>query len=178
MTQKHYRVKNPGQNPNWLHEPQAGPASAPGAPRHAQASPGRAPRAPTPCASRPHAVRLARPALACCALPPARLPRAPAPASRVRASPVTPCSSVRARPRRARLHSARPYAPAHSPAPARPLTLACSARPARPARTRRAAQRPAPCSTTYCSMISNLLHQIFFFFFMINIFFFFLIPAV
>ena len=33
VTQKHYRVKNPGQKPNWLHEPPTGPASAPEARR-------------------------------------------------------------------------------------------------------------------------------------------------
>ena len=37
-TQKHYRVKNPGQKPNWLHEPPTGPTSAPSAPRRARAS--------------------------------------------------------------------------------------------------------------------------------------------
>ena len=38
VTQKHYRVKNPGQKPNWLHEPPTGPASTLGAPRRARAS--------------------------------------------------------------------------------------------------------------------------------------------
>ena len=47
VTQKHYRVKNPVQNPNWLHEPLTGPASAPGVPRRAHAC--RVVASPAPC---------------------------------------------------------------------------------------------------------------------------------
>ena len=79
VTQKHYRVKNPGQNPNWLHEPQTGPASAPGAPRRAPCLP--MPRTlPVPAAQAPRAcpVRPVRPAPS--ARQPSRAPAAACPA--------------------------------------------------------------------------------------------------
>ena len=75
VTQKHSRVKNPGQKPNWLHEPPTGPASAPG---HAQATPRpRACRAPAAhCRAPPRVLPrpTARPAAHC-------LPRAPTPSA-------------------------------------------------------------------------------------------------
>ena len=105
VTQKHYRVKNPGQKPNRLHEPPTGPASTPGAPRRARACPccsqpsvvswpgcpalsqplGAVSQAPT-AVSQPHAARPRAPSNACplaqYAL--ARSPSTPAPATRLR----------------------------------------------------------------------------------------------
>ena len=111
MTKKHYRVKNPGQNPTWLHEPQTGPTSAPGAPRPCpgRSCPARSvrptarPRRAYPCACRPLLVRPTR----CCRAPAVRpyLPRplcTPTPAHRALPSPAcrTPCapSALPARP--------------------------------------------------------------------------------
>ena len=116
VTQKHYRVKNPGQNPNWLHEPQTGPASAPGGPRHAQARPG---RAPTPCAPRlpaasmpclPHA--LVRLYLAYRARP-----RAPSQSAHARAVPALPSACC------LRACTPSPAPSAHACAPQRPSLL-------------------------------------------------------
>ena len=156
VTQKHYRVKNPDQDPNWLHKPQTGPASAPGAPRHAQAA---RPRALTPRVS--HAPCL--PAARSCRAVPCRSP-APRASARPRA-PARPCPACRARPR-ASARPARPSAHARAvpraPAPAAcaPARLASAQRPAQ----RPSAQRPAPQPTavwfpTYC------IQKNFFFFF-------------
>ena len=150
VTQKHSRVKNPGQKPNWLHEPPTGPASTPG---HAQAArparPRPAPRAPKPSAPHAHGcrarllVRTPRAPCACC-LPPAacRLPRAfaalrepPAPrrsrppaalAHHARTPSARPPSAQR--PMRARLlRPARSPAPCPAPAPLVTIQFACIA---------------------------------------------------
>ena len=93
VTQKHYRVKNLDQNPNWLHEPPTGPASAPGAPRRACV---RVVANPTPYrgrAARPYlSLRLScRGAPAAVSQPHAARPRAPN-----LACPLTPCALCRA----------------------------------------------------------------------------------
>ena len=101
VTQKHSRVKNLGQKPNWLHEPPTGPASAPG---HAQAVHGRAHWALASCRSSPSAVSpLERLPL---------MPRAPAARPARRSACSAPARDTPQRP-----------APAH-PAPARPAPSA------------------------------------------------------
>ena len=124
-------------------------------PRPAQASRPRAPRAPSAC-----------------------LPRAQRPAARLRLRPAAarprgracarqrPCACRPARPSTLALRAT----PAHAHLPRAPGTPSTHARPTPAARSPPSHARPAPASaqlhnTTYCSMISNLLHQIFFFFF-------------
>ena len=124
VTQKHSRVKNPGQKPNWLHEPPTGPASAPG---HAQAArparPRPAPRAPTPSAPRAHAcrarllVRTPRAPCACCLPPAARVrcaPRAPARHAAHARLLRSPSTHARPAPQRPLLRTPAPL-PAHQP---------------------------------------------------------------
>ena len=127
VTQKHYRVKNPGQNPNWLYEPQTGPASAPGAPRPCMA----ARTARTGAVSQQPLGRVA-------ARAPARLPLMPR-------APRAPCAPA--------AHPARPSAcsaPARDtpqrPTPAHPAPSA-RLRPPRAPSTLRAPQRlPSACT--------------------------------
>ena len=112
-TQKHYRVKNPGQKPNWLHEPPTGPASAPGAPRRA--------RVGVMASPAPYRGRAARPYRSLWL--PCRRPQRPC------RRPQRPCRSLMPR------APARPAALARSPStrlPARPAYLrlppACASR--------------------------------------------------
>ena len=139
VTQKHYRVKNPGQKPNWLHEPPTGPASAPGAPRRARLwpccgrpgnvvaePPGRVAAQPArpytpahplvpPVATRPRASACAaqRPPAPSVSLP--FLPRAPRPAAH------SACLRAHCAPRlRAQLHAPHARAPKHARLPSAP----------------------------------------------------------
>ena len=119
----------------------------------------------------------ARPAPACRA--PSALPRACACAqlqlARARARPpapvrLPPCAPQHASPARPSTPCApRPLTPAYR-APGTPSTHARLAPAARspPSHARPALASAQLHNTTYCSMISNLLHQIFFFFFIIH----------
>ena len=158
VTQKHYRVKNPGQKPNWLHEPPTGPASAPGAPRLARSwscrgRPGRVvaePPGPVAAQGCHVAAQPARPYTPAHSLvpPAAARPRAPAPRA---PAPVPPsvclpflphaprpaarsaCLRAHCAPRlRTQLHALHARAPTHACLHAPRATCACPAPAHRP----------------------------------------------
>ena len=140
MTQKHYRVKNPGQKPNCLHEPPTGLANAPEAPRRARARPCRGqPSAVSwlgcPVVSQPQAaVSQAPAAVSQPHVVPAPSTRVPAPcapactpASAARLRLERPAPSARLLPVRAlrvpRLAACAPRTPTY--APQRPCPAPC-----------------------------------------------------